>query len=252
MQKRYPPRSKSDDADEGADDWLLTYGDLMTQLVCFFVLLMSFSIISNMKFRAAIASLQESLGGTGVLPEYQALVDEVAHVGESEDEMLMELKSTLDMRAEEYRMSAYMETEMRGEGLAIILKQKEPSVFFDTADARIKEEAYPILDQIGQLIKDLPNEIRIEGHTDSRPINTPQFPSNWELSVMRATSVLRYMANAGVRSERLCAAGYGPYKPIASNDTEVGMSKNRRVEIIILRTEKLPEQSDKENLTPES
>ena len=132
-------------------------------------------------------------------------------------------------------MSAYVETEIREEGLVIILMQKNPPVFFDTGDAKVKPEGYPILDEIGRVIKDLPNDIRVEGHTDSRPIRTLQFPSNWELSTNRATNVLRHLLErAGVPGSRLSAAGYAYHKPIASNDTELGMSKNRRVEIVIL------------------
>ena len=148
----------------------------------------------------------------------------------------MELQEEIEETLEELDMSAHVEIEMRDEGLVIILKQRNPPVFFDTADARVKEQAYPILDQIGMLIAALPNNISVEGHTDIRPINTPQFPSNWELSTMRATNVLRYLqAASGISPGRFSIAGYGPYRPIAPNDSELGMSKNRRVEIVIRR-----------------
>lgn len=240
--RRQRLRAKNNDADEGADDWLLTYGDLMTQLVCFFVLLMSFSVMSSIKFREVIVSLKDALKGTGVLPALQAVIDEIPSVSNRtiEDMMLQKLKAEIDEHTKEHNMSAYVKTELREEGLVIILKQNEPPVFFDTADASIKEEAYPILNQIGQVIKDLKNNIRVEGHTDNRPINTLQFPSNWELSAVRATSVLKYLhTKIGIAPEKLSAAGYGPYKAIASNDTEIGMSENRRVEIVILHMEKL-------------
>jgi chemotaxis protein MotB len=244
MMRRYQARSKINDDDENADAWMMTYGDLVTQLLCFFILLMSVSVVSSMKFRKVVVSLQEALSGTGVLPAWQTDVDDIQIPNpgdiprsleeEPDYERMLDLKSQFDKQIKKQGMSEYVETEIRTEGLVLILRQKEPPVFFDTADARVKEEAYPILDQIGHLIVNLPNDIRIEGHTDIRPISTPQFPSNWELSITRAINVLRHLHNMGIPPDRLSAAGYGSYKPIASNETELGMSKNRRVEIAIL------------------
>jgi len=229
---------KDDDDERGGDDWMMTYGDLMTQLVCFFVLLMSFSVMSSVKYREAVVSLNEALSGTGVLPAWRDVVGDLPRsmISSSPDDPLSQLKAAIDQSVAESNMSSNVDTEMRKEGLVITLREKEPSVFFDSADARVKEEAQPILDQIGRILKDLPNDIRVEGHTDSRPIHTLRFPSNWELSTMRATNVLRHLRQrSGILPERLSAAGYGPYRPIASNDTEAGMSKNRRVEIVVLR-----------------
>ena len=225
----------SDDGEEGGDEWLLTYGDLMTQLVCFFVLLMSFSIISSMKFRDVVVSLQDSLNGNGVLSSWMSVADDLPRSFSRNNGSLMELKAELDEKIKVNNMSDSVETEVREEGLVITLTQGRGSVFFNTGDAVIKEEAYPILNQLGRILKSLPNKLRIEGHTDIRPIHTAKFPSNWELSAARATNVLRYLSNVvGIAPERLSAVGYGPYKPIASNDTEAGMAKNRRVEIVVL------------------
>lgn len=244
MNKERLPRSK--DEEEGTDEWLLTYGDLVTQLLCFFIMLMSFSVISSMKFREVVVSLQEALSGTGALPAWQIAVENISKPSlgdiartteENSDEEILRmigLKTKLDKIIKDQDMSENLETKIGKKGLVITLKQSNPPVFFDTADARIKEEAYPVLDQIAKFIKNLPNGIQIEGHTDIRPISTYQFPSNWELSTMRATNVLRYLADKDIQPDRLSAAGYGPYKPIASNDDELGMSENRRVEIVIL------------------
>ncbi len=238
MKKQRAQLNQEDDGEEGGDDWLLTYGDLMTQLVCFFVLLMSFSVINAMKFREVIVSLHDALSGQGVLSSHDSVIGDIPRSvvnRKVQDDRLMELEEEIEETLEEMGMSAHVDVEMRGKGLVIILKQQNPPVFFDTADARVKEQAYPILDQIGKLVAALPNNISVEGHTDIRPISTPQFPSNWELSTMRATNVLRYLQKtAEIPPGRFSAAGYGPYRPIAPNDTEVGMSKNRRVEIVIL------------------
>lgn len=245
MRKAYQVKSKSEE-EENTDEWMLTYGDLVTQLLCFFIMLMSFSVVSSMKFREVVISLQEALSGTGVLPGWQIPVENVNSIqleniartsedySDEEIRRLIGLKSKLDELTKEQGMSEHVETKMVQKGLVITLKQGNPPVFFDTADAKIKTEAYPVLDQIVKIVKNIPNKIQIEGHTDIRPISTSQFPSNWELSTMRAINVLRYMSDMDIQPERLSAAGYGPYRPIADNDTELGMSKNRRVEIIIL------------------
>lgn len=250
---KYQRRSKKSDEEENTDVWLLTYSDLVTQILCFFILLMSFSVIGSMKFREAAISLNEALSGTGVLPNWDSPIGDLPRsINEAEGKTL-KLKEELDKKIKENKMTEHVETVIRKSGLAIILKQRESSIFFDTADAQIKKEAYPILNMIGQVIKGLPNNIRIEGHTDIRPISTPQFPSNWELSTMRATNVLRYLlSTTGIGPDRLSAAGYGPHRPIAHNDTEDGMSKNRRVEIIILRTGDNPDMEEVEPIPDNS
>ncbi len=248
------PKSKLNDEEEssGGDDWILTYGDLMTQLVCFFVLLISFSSINAAKLQQAIISIQEALGGSGagVLSALPSAVEDLPKSSQYDinDQKLVELESKISDYIERQKLSDHVETKMTKEGLVITLKQKEDSVFFDSADARIKESAYPILNEIGKLISNLPNDIRIEGHTDIRPINTPQFPSNWELSTMRATNVLKYLSyRLNIAPQRFSAVGYGPYRPIAGNDTEAGMAKNRRVEIIILKPTSNYKDSDQNN-----
>lgn len=230
-----------DEESGGGDEWLLTYGDLMTQLVCFFVLIVAFSSTNAAKFKEALISIQVALGGgaaSGVLTGMPTAIEDLPRSADLniEEGQFLKIKGKIDGYIEKQNLSKYLETSMGQEGLHIRLKQHEPSVYFDSADALIKEEAYPILNQIGVFIKNLPNSIRIEGHTDIRPIGTYQFPSNWELSTMRATNVLKYLSGRiEIAPERLSAAGYGPYKPIATNDTEEGMAKNRRVEIIILK-----------------
>jgi chemotaxis protein MotB len=120
-------------------------------------------------------------------------------------------------------------------GIIIHLTNK---VLFDSGSAEIKLSGRPILDKIADLVKSLPNKVRVEGHTDNIPIRGGMYPSNWELSVARATSVLHYLEKRhNIPSARLSAAGYGPYRPIASNDTEEGRAINRRVDVVILREE---------------
>lgn len=112
-------------------------------------------------------------------------------------------------------------------------------ILFDSGKADIKKEAMPVLDKLGKILKEYSNrEVLVEGHTDNVPISTSIFPSNWELSAHRATTVLRYFVERhNIPPKRISAAGYGEYRPVASNATIGGKAKNRRVEVILLPQE---------------
>jgi chemotaxis protein MotB len=109
-------------------------------------------------------------------------------------------------------------------------------VLFDSGKAKIREDAYPVLDKVASVLKELKGRnVGIEGHTDNEPIKYSGWRSNWELSTARATSVLHYLVDKkGLSPERISATGYGEYRPVASNDTPEGRQKNRRVEIIVM------------------
>jgi chemotaxis protein MotB len=109
---------------------------------------------------------------------------------------------------------------------------------FDSGKADIYPEAKEVIKNIAALLVDEPNRIAIEGHTDNTPINTPEFPSNWELSTKRATNVLKYLLEElKFDPKRLTAAGYGEWHPVAPNDTPENKAKNRRVDLIVRRLE---------------
>ncbi|MBU0568407.1 OmpA family protein [bacterium] len=112
-------------------------------------------------------------------------------------------------------------------------------ILFDSGKADIKEKAKPTLDKLGKILKEYGNrEVLIEGHTDDDPISTAFFPSNWELSARRATTVLRYFVEGHkISPKRISAAGYGEYRPVDSNSTIKGKANNRRVEVILLPQE---------------
>ncbi|MCR4399245.1 MAG: OmpA family protein, partial [Firmicutes bacterium] len=127
------------------------------------------------------------------------------------------------------------QVEVREDARGLVLRFAD-SVLFDLGKADLRPEARAILDKVAVLIASIPNQVRVEGHTDDLKINTERFPSNWELSTGRSSSVVRYFVEKhGMSPDKLSAAGYGEYRPIAPNDSEANRRKNRRVDIVILR-----------------
>ncbi len=110
-------------------------------------------------------------------------------------------------------------------------------ILFPSGSATLSPSAVPVIERLAEILKPFPNPIRVEGHTDNRPIKTIAFPSNWELSAGRAASVVRKFVSAGVAPTRLSAIGFGEYEPVQSNATPQGRNANRRVVIVILSTD---------------
>ncbi|MDZ7784022.1 MAG: flagellar motor protein MotD [Halioglobus sp.] len=108
------------------------------------------------------------------------------------------------------------------------------SLLFESGSSELIPQSVPILVELSDLFRDMPNRIHIEGFTDNKPINTPVFPSNWELSSARAAAVVRLFERNGIEPERLAAIGYGEYKPVTGNETEEGRARNRRVVVVVL------------------
>lgn len=216
--------------------WMLTYGDMVTQILIFFVLLFSFSKVDQGKFGSAMISIQ---GALGVLPGSTAIVDtgEAGGAGAGQPTMteadMGQLEQAQRLIREQLGGTEGVELALEGDrGLVIRMKD---SVLFDSGQAELKPAAKTVLDKLAETVKGLPNQIRIEGHTDDRPIHTPQYPSNWELSTARATNVIRYLIErCGLSPKRLSAAGYGEYRPVADNSSEAGRARNRRVDIVLL------------------
>jgi chemotaxis protein MotB len=211
----------------------VTYGDLMSLLLTFFVLLLSFSSIQESKFQEAIASLQEALGvfkQTESIIEFDNTVvpkeDNSAHQNE---EVLYEFR-----KMEQYLLENDLDIEvdlaMTPDGINIKIKD---SFLFPSASAKLQPEGVEVLNKIYGLLDGRENEVRVSGHTDSLPIHTIQFPSNWELSAARAIAVARQFNVQGLSAARLSATGYGEFRPLATNETEDGRSQNRRVEIFL-------------------
>lgn len=239
---------KPEECKAGAPEWMVTYGDLVTLLMCFFVLLFAFSEIDAQKFDAVMKSFQ---GSAGVLESGKSLTeDELVFDASPEQETTPPETSPEQLEIVQEilkEMTEQLEAELSGQDLSdviefnivdtkLIIKLKD-NVLFDPGKADIKTDALPILNILGKTLKGdifANSDFRIEGHTDNVPIHTIRFPSNWELSASRATSVLRYFVNELDFSERqLGISGYADMRPLETNDTPEGRAANRRVEIIV-------------------
>jgi chemotaxis protein MotB len=158
----------------------------------------------------------------------------IAAAAAREQNELLKLKERLDVWAQRHGLGKYVQTLIDPRGLVIRIVTDK--VLFDSGSAVLQPELVPLLDEIAQLLNvDQLHPITVAGHTDNQPISTAQYPSNWELSVARAVSVVKYLINHGVNRQRLSASGYADLHPIALNDTPQGRAKNRRVEIILQR-----------------
>jgi len=223
----------------GSPAWMTTYGDLITQILIFFVLLFSLANIDQRKFDMAMLSLQGSLGiieGGMTLEEgdftEQGEVGEFLISAQEQREFELLQEKVEQIVAGDNLSGIQVNLDERG-----LLIRFVEGVLFDSGKADIKNDAKAILDKLAPLLMETHRHIRIEGHTDNLPINTREFPSNWELSTSRAVNVVKYMIEKHNFSPYiLSAAGYGEYRPIAPNDSAKNRALNRRVDIIILKS----------------
>jgi len=226
----------------GAPAWMTTYADMVTLLLTFFVLLYSFSTLDVQKFRAIIAAFQGTLGvldGGKTISNVPAVnegtldIDTAYDISQQEIQQIEELYEQVQGMIAKGQLPGTVELIKDERGLVVRFADR---AFFDLGKADIRADALPVLEAIAEVLRPLPNHVRVEGHTDNLPINTDRFPSNWELSTTRATNVIRFMIEEKqLDPERLSAAGYGEYRPVDTNETIEGKARNRRVDLVILR-----------------
>ncbi|MCP4639231.1 MAG: flagellar motor protein MotB [bacterium] len=228
-------RKKKGGAEEpGIPAWMVTYGDLMTLLLTFFVLLLSFSTISEESFDKAIRSVKRSLS---VLPRKDSVSQIMsfksgeARMPRRAERIARELRRMLQVLGQEEDVE--IEYDKEG-GLKINLPNR---VLFDSAKADVKPEAYPILERLGEMLTDVPNKfIEVRGHTDNRPLvsTSAYVKDNIDLSYHRAKNVAAILnTRGGLPREEFEVVGCGEWQPVATNETDEGRGANRRVELQI-------------------
>jgi chemotaxis protein MotB len=234
-------KGHSDGGHENAERWLLTYADLITLLMVFFVVLYSMSSADSTKFKAISVALQQAFNldvlkgqaATSIGDGTAAPVIPVDNlINDSQVPQVSRLQSKIQAVVEGVAQSPDVSVSVDREGVVIRLSG---SYLFDSGRAELKPNSLSILDAVSAELRIQPNDIRIDGHTDSTPIDSPRYPTNWELSVARALAVTRYLIETdGLPSGRLMAAGFAEFRPLVLNDTREHRAMNRRVEIHLL------------------
>jgi len=217
---------------QGLDDWVMTYGDMMSLLLTFFVLIVSFSSMQESKFKAAANSLQVAFG---VLASPESVIDFAkplvpkSEFGGEDSDVLYEVRQ-VEKAILDADLDKQVAVEVRDDG---VLFRLNAPFLFKSGGAELAEEPKGILGEMSKFFTKFPYKIEVDGHTDNVPINSTRFPSNWELSAARAVTVARYFQSEGMPPERIAATGYGEFHPIADNGSAAGREKNRRVEIFL-------------------
>lgn len=257
--------------DEGLPAYMATFADLMSLLMCFFVLLLSFAEIDALKYKMVVKSLENAFGVQRELPKEEvpvgtSIIAQEFSPGEPRPTPLKEIRQdTIDETRQQLKVTAEAEQKAQqqvkqvaeetqkfkqalekeiDEGLIVVESHFSRIVIrirekgsFPSGDANLNPGFIPILGKIHDVLLQTDGRIAVAGHTDNVPINTPRYRSNWELSTSRATSVVHELLKPGdMPAERFVLEGYADTKPLVPNDTPANRAKNRRVEIIVLKS----------------
>lgn len=241
--------------EEGHDNkerWLLTYSDLITLLMIFFVVMYAISDTNTKKLAALAHSLTRALIGTEASGIFQGDgtsmlpgIPEVSPSGPSGEAASSKGEgqgSSLSLDQVAQDLGRLVSSSGLGQQITItqeergIVVRMAETVLFPKGSAELTPEARELIGKVGKMLAPLPNYLRIEGHTDNLPIYNVNFKTNWELAAARALTVLHVLINeSGISPERLSATSYGEFRPLVPNDSEENMAKNRRVDIVILK-----------------
>jgi chemotaxis protein MotB len=234
------PRYHHAESSHNQDRWLLTYADMITLLTAFFLMLYSMSVMSKGKFSQLAVSVRSGFsgsasGGGKLLP---ASGTSINLLGLSALEYRDYTQAMLNLRkyVEQNKLSGEVST--RSDERGIVISLIADNMLFERGKADLHANSTPVLTHVAKVLKSSPNRVTIEGHTCDLPIHTAQFPSNWELSSARAGALLRYFTGEqGLSASRFMAAGYADTRPLLSNTSEANRARNRRVDIVILKTD---------------
>jgi chemotaxis protein MotB len=248
-------RKPIDDDDENPDRWLVSYADFITLLFAFFVVMYSISSVNQGKYNALISSMGNAFTGMSTtghikinpnqgpsgdsklkgqklslikpLPLTHLYEEKMRHEREAMTNTAIDLSNKLSPLISEGKVRVIQNNR----GIRIDIKD---SLLFSPGSAELAPAASSVLGEIAPLIKDNERLVQVEGHTDNIAIHNEAFYSNWELSAVRASSVVRMLSDKGIADPRLSALGFGAAQPITENDTPEGRAKNRRVSIMVL------------------
>lgn len=213
--------------------WLLTYADMITLLTVFFVVLYSMAKGDVGKFQILAETFDRAFH-LGVFRGFNPT--EVEGIGGAPGTLRADVFSLLTQPVEDLARDLGFAEEVRvGQRREGVVLSLSGNLLFNSGTAELRPEGRQVLARVAEVLRPLPNRLRIEGHTDNIPFSTPQFRSNWELSAARALAVLNYLrTEGGIAEDRLSYAAFGENRPVASNDTRQGRQRNRRADIVVL------------------
>ena len=242
-------RKKHDHEEHIDESWLIPYADLLTLLLALFIVLFASSSVDATKFKQISDSFETIFnGGTGVMNYPSETVPENTNGssnehdnkgnGDTPQKELQDVQAKVEEYINKNKLNDSLKTKLTDEGLLITITN---DVLFDSGSAIVRKDERSIATQISKLIvTNPPLSVIISGHTDNVPIKNELFQDNWDLSVTRAVNFMKIMLeNKNLKPQSFSAKGYGEYKPIVSNRTATGRAKNRRVEILVLPSEKV-------------
>jgi chemotaxis protein MotB len=264
-----PRRRRREEGKANQERWIVSYADFITLLFAFFVVMYSISSVNEGKYRVLSQTLTDAFqdparsldpvqigelarkqgniagqdSGTTLIeiPDHQGPgvynqdgmsmhAAEASDVSRGELQNLQFLAVSIEDMLEPYVEQDLVEVNFDSDRVTVDMKDR---MLFPSGSARLSHTAVNVLRDISRILSNMPNLIQVEGNTDTRPIHTEEFPSNWELSAARAASVVHLMTRLGVAPDRMSAIGYGEHRPVADNSTQKGRQKNRRVTLVI-------------------
>jgi chemotaxis protein MotB len=238
---------------ENHDRWLVSYADLVTLLFAFFVVMFASTQSDKSRAKAISAAVDNALQNGGIPPQVLAILGgakAAPPVPKTAEEKIAQEKTAqekplpahlIDLVAAYGALRGKLDPEIKNGAVELHIEERgiiiglNSAVFFPSGGDAIDNSVFSILDKVASVLNQLPNPLRLEGHTDSVPINTPRFQSNWELSAARGIAMLRALnENYGVARSRMAVVGYADTQSLESNESEEGRRKNRRVDIVIV------------------
>jgi chemotaxis protein MotB len=228
------------------EGWLITYSDLVTLLLVFFVVLYAMANTDLKNFMKVALALRVAFDGIGEAPAAALVGDSKSTASTSDvaaaplffDNLplyrrdFIRVSTELTTLARELEIEGDISINMKLEGIIISLSE---NLVFEPGSTILRPEAVTVLDRVAEILQGIDNQVRVEGHTDDIPTNSPLYPTNWELSAIRAVTIVRYLIEEkGIAPERFSAAGRAEYDPVVPNNSRANRALNRRADVVIV------------------
>lgn len=249
-------KRKHQEEPENHERWLISYADFVTLLFGFFVVMYSISSVNEGKYRVLSDALDEAFSKHDVAETSDQLIEkgqrpttiqpiQLDHL--MTEQQKREEQLSVEIQEERRRLKQISEqfeeilepyiaqelVEIKRDDFWLELEMKS-GMLFSSGEAELSKTAIPLLKKIAEILRQTHNVLHVEGHTDNIPIDTVEFPSNWDLSSARASSVVKEFVNDGINPKRMAAVGYGEFHPVADNKSKQGRFKNRRVVLVLI------------------